>query len=507
MPATSRWSRTRLADRARRRRRAQPLEHRLVVGRVAEDVRAEPADRRVRPRELQHRAVPEHRLVLGAAEDEPRPARRAGAARLHAPAAGHPQVAAEDEPALEAEQEVLPHRLDRTRAEARSAARPAASRCPRMRRLDLDGLPDEHLEPLCGAMERIAFRHSGKPTIADMTRALHRRPLVARGGVRARRGRLDRHRRLPVLDAVGERVPRPGAELARDERARRGRAGRRRAANGALAPRLHVLAQRLSPRPARLRRGREARRERAGAVAHRERAAAAASAHSVRARGTGHGDSTSNGGIVVVGDPAAVAAARRARRAEQPAPARRRGDRHRQRRGAPRGRDRGRDRRRRRAPARAADRAAPAPPVRIAAEALALGDFETPLRYRFRDEFGALAYNFDRMRRQLRRSFRRIEAERDRLRLLLERLHEGVVTVDEDLVVHFANAEARRLLGGRLRRGRHAAGAVGGHRRCASSSSGSSSRTRRRSSSTSPRARSGRSASSGSRRRPRGRRR
>ena len=89
----------------------------------------------------------------------------------------------------------------------------------------------------------------------------------------------------------------------------------------------------------------------------------------------------------------------------------------------------------------------------LAAEALALGDFETPLHYRFRDEFGALAYNFDRMRRQLRRSFHHVEAERDRLRLLLERLHEGVVTVDEDMVVHFANAEARRLLGGRLAEG------------------------------------------------------
>src|SRR5919108_5122702 len=65
-----------------------------------------------------------------------------------------------------------------------------------------------------------------------------------------------------------------------------------------------------------------------------------------------------------------------------------------------------------------------------AAEAIALGNFETPLRYKFRDEFGALAQSFERMRRQLRRSFRRIEGERDRLRMLLERLHEGVVTVD-----------------------------------------------------------------------------
>jgi len=88
-----------------------------------------------------------------------------------------------------------------------------------------------------------------------------------------------------------------------------------------------------------------------------------------------------------------------------------------------------------------------------AAEAMALGDFESPLHYKFRDEFGALAHSFERMRRQLRRSFRQIEGERDRLRILLERLHEGVVTVDADLVVQFANAEARRLLGGRLTEG------------------------------------------------------
>jgi signal transduction histidine kinase/HAMP domain-containing protein len=88
-----------------------------------------------------------------------------------------------------------------------------------------------------------------------------------------------------------------------------------------------------------------------------------------------------------------------------------------------------------------------------ATEAMAHGDFETPLRYHFRDEFGLLVQNFDRMRRQLRRSFRRLEAERDRLQLLLERLHEGVLTIDQDLVVHFANTEARRLLGGRLREG------------------------------------------------------
>src|SRR5581483_5415230 len=87
-----------------------------------------------------------------------------------------------------------------------------------------------------------------------------------------------------------------------------------------------------------------------------------------------------------------------------------------------------------------------------AAEAIAHGNFESPLSYRVRDEFGALAQSFDRMRRQLRRSFRHIEGERDRLRLLLERLHEGVVTVDQQLVVRFANAEAQRVLG-RVREG------------------------------------------------------
>ena len=88
-----------------------------------------------------------------------------------------------------------------------------------------------------------------------------------------------------------------------------------------------------------------------------------------------------------------------------------------------------------------------------AAEAIAAGDFERSVRYKFRDEFGALAQSFDRMRRHLRRSFRHIEGERDRLRMLLERLHEGVVTVDDDLVVQFANAEARRVLGTRLAEG------------------------------------------------------
>jgi signal transduction histidine kinase len=51
------------------------------------------------------------------------------------------------------------------------------------------------------------------------------------------------------------------------------------------------------------------------------------------------------------------------------------------------------------------------------------------------------------MRRKLGKAFRRLEAERDRLELLLDRLHEGVIAVDRDLVVQYANASMR----GRLR--------------------------------------------------------
>jgi two-component system phosphate regulon sensor histidine kinase PhoR len=88
------------------------------------------------------------------------------------------------------------------------------------------------------------------------------------------------------------------------------------------------------------------------------------------------------------------------------------------------------------------------------AEAIAHGDFDTPAPPpRVRDEFGALASSLERMRANLRRSFRELESERDRLRLLLERLHEGVVTVDRRLTVQFANGEARRLLGSRLHEG------------------------------------------------------
>jgi two-component system, OmpR family, phosphate regulon sensor histidine kinase PhoR len=84
-----------------------------------------------------------------------------------------------------------------------------------------------------------------------------------------------------------------------------------------------------------------------------------------------------------------------------------------------------------------------------AAAAIEAGAFDGEvLQPRFNDELGALARSIDRMRLRLRDSFGRIEGERDRLRQLLEGLHEGVVAVDPELRVAFANSAARPLLGG-----------------------------------------------------------
>lgn len=85
--------------------------------------------------------------------------------------------------------------------------------------------------------------------------------------------------------------------------------------------------------------------------------------------------------------------------------------------------------------------------IAAAARSIEAGRFDTPLRSRFPDELGELAATIGRMGGRLGESFSRLESERDRLRRLLERLHQGVVTVDRDLRVGFANPEARWLLG------------------------------------------------------------
>jgi signal transduction histidine kinase/HAMP domain-containing protein len=85
--------------------------------------------------------------------------------------------------------------------------------------------------------------------------------------------------------------------------------------------------------------------------------------------------------------------------------------------------------------------------IGAAARAIAAGDFEVELKPQWRDELGELASTIDLMRGRLRESFDRMASEHHRLESLLERLHEGVVLVDRDLSIGYANGAARRILG------------------------------------------------------------
>jgi two-component system sensor histidine kinase VicK len=87
------------------------------------------------------------------------------------------------------------------------------------------------------------------------------------------------------------------------------------------------------------------------------------------------------------------------------------------------------------------------------AAAIEAGDFDAALSPRFGDEVGKLSQTIDRMRIRLRDSFIRLESDRSRLEELVERLDEGVIVVDRELDVEFANGQARRLLDHALRTG------------------------------------------------------
>jgi len=84
--------------------------------------------------------------------------------------------------------------------------------------------------------------------------------------------------------------------------------------------------------------------------------------------------------------------------------------------------------------------------IGTAAGAIESGDFSHRLEPRFHDEIGSLAAMFDRMRVKLQESFEGMQSERRRLRRTLERLDQGVVTLDRDLKVENANDAAGRLL-------------------------------------------------------------
>ena len=84
--------------------------------------------------------------------------------------------------------------------------------------------------------------------------------------------------------------------------------------------------------------------------------------------------------------------------------------------------------------------------IAASAAAIEARDFDRPVSARFPDEVGALAASLDRMRLHLREAFTDLGRERDRLERLLERLHEGVVTIASDGTVEFANEAAAELL-------------------------------------------------------------
>jgi two-component system sensor histidine kinase VicK len=82
-----------------------------------------------------------------------------------------------------------------------------------------------------------------------------------------------------------------------------------------------------------------------------------------------------------------------------------------------------------------------------AAKAIGGGDFSTPVSDRFPDEVGSLAESIEAMRTQLQGLFQQLEGDRDRLESLVDRLNEGVLLIDSELNIEFANERARDLLG------------------------------------------------------------
>jgi hypothetical protein len=130
-----------------------PRQRSRLVEFLCEDVRTESPANRAGALELEHGPVPEDCFVLGASQDEPGRPHPLCPARVDAPAAGHPQMTPCDDAAFEVEQEVLAHRLDALEHLAVDGGRDPRHLPPRMRRLGLEPLADEHLEPRSRARE------------------------------------------------------------------------------------------------------------------------------------------------------------------------------------------------------------------------------------------------------------------------------------------------------------------------------------------------------------------
>ena len=81
-----------------------------------------------------------------------------------------------------------------------------------------------------------------------------------------------------------------------------------------------------------------------------------------------------------------------------------------------------------------------------AAEEMAAGNFDVPLRPGGSDEIGDLTRSLDSMREELRKTFTLLATERDRLSAIFDGLTEAVIVVGQDGAVRFTNPAADRLV-------------------------------------------------------------
>ena len=98
-----------------------------------------------------------------------------------------------------------------------------------------------------------------------------------------------------------------------------------------------------------------------------------------------------------------------------------------------------------------------------AAEEMAAGNFDVPLRPGGSDEIGDLTRSLDSMQEELRKTFTLLATERDRLSAIFDGLKEAVIVVGEDGAVRFTNPAAERL----VRDGQPAAALIPSLRRAA----------------------------------------
>ena len=152
MPAMTRWS-TRTSPRSRAgsvaRRRATRSETRVASARRSGPSRrvAPASSRRIGP-------VPLRRFPSRRAQDEPRaPPPGSLAHGPDAPAPVHPEMAAEDDVALEPEQQVLSHCVDRLQDAAVDPLSDVRHEPARVGRRRLDPFADQGTEPRGRAME------------------------------------------------------------------------------------------------------------------------------------------------------------------------------------------------------------------------------------------------------------------------------------------------------------------------------------------------------------------